>query len=132
MSVQRNPYSHWGGERSNSDYRGRETQASSLTRQMMRQPEYLTTSNRVNPGPGRNLRAKTAESLVQIPHNLRNEDIWGWQGWTEISEYYAQSDVSNNLLEGPANREEIPLYPPVVVQVLPVFDPRVFKNGVFQ
>jgi hypothetical protein len=99
---------------------------------MMRQPEYLTTSNRVNPGPWRNLRARAAGSEVQIPHNLRNEDIWGWQGWTEISEYYAQSDVSNNLLEGPANREEIPSYPPVVVQVLPFFDPRVFKNGVFQ
>ena len=108
MSVQRNPYSRWEGERSNSDYRSRETQASSLTRQMMRQPEYLTSRNRVNPGPGRNLRARTAESKIQIHQNFRNEDIWGWQGWTEISEYYAQSDVSNNLLEGPANREEIP------------------------
>lgn len=132
MSVQRNPYSHWEGERSNSDYRSRETQASSLTRQMMRQPEYLTTSNRVNPGPRRNLRARTAESTVQIPQNFLNEDIWGWQGWTEISEYYTQSDVSNNLLEGPADKGEIPLFPPVATQIMSVFNPEVSRDGVFQ
>ncbi len=132
MAVLENPYRHWEDERKNSDYRSRETQASSLARQMMRQPEYLTTRNRVNPGPNRNLRARVAESLAQTPHDPRNEDIWGWQSWMETSEYYTQSLASNNLLEAPANTDQIPLLPPVAVPILPTFDQRVFKNGVFQ
>jgi hypothetical protein len=99
MAVQQNPSKYWEDSRSESDYRSRETQASSLTRQMLRQPEYLVRSNRVNPGPERNTRANTADTTAQIPHHTCNEDIWGWQQWTETREYVSQSPVSSNLLE---------------------------------
>lgn len=99
MAVQQNPYEYWSDERSESDYRSRETQASALTRQMLRQPDYLLRSNRVNPGPERNTRARTADALAQVPHHTSNEDVWGWQRWTETKEYVAPSPVSSNLLE---------------------------------
>jgi hypothetical protein len=99
LAVQENPYPYWSDERSESDYRSRETQASSLTRQMLRQPEYLLRNNRVNPGPLRNLRARTADSIAQIPHDTRNEEMWGWQRWTDRDYYLVESDISNNLLE---------------------------------
>lgn len=99
MAVQQNPYEYWGDKRNEADYRSRETQASSLTRQMLKQPEYLRTRNRVNPGPLRNLRARAADAVVQTPHTTCNEDVWGWQRWTETGEYLTTSDVSSNLLE---------------------------------
>jgi len=79
MAVNQNPYGRWEEVRNSSDYRSRETQASSLTRQMLSQREYLRCENRVNPGPMRNLRARIADSVEQVPHNTANEDIWGWQ-----------------------------------------------------
>ncbi len=108
MAVQSNPYRHWDDERENSDYRSRETQASALTRQMMRQPEYLLRSNRVNPGPERNVRARGADSQTQTPHGTCNEDVWGWQQWTETTEYVVPSPVSNNLLEKDTDGSNIP------------------------
>lgn len=107
MAVQQNPFERWITVRENSDYRSKETQASSLTRQMLSQPEYLRNTNRVNPGPYRNLRARDADIAGQTPHITGNEDIWGWQRWTEGSEYLAVSEVSSSLRE-PANPEEIP------------------------
>jgi hypothetical protein len=99
MAVQKNPYLRWAEIRENSDYRSRETQASSLTRQMLSQPEYLLRNNRVNPGPLRNLRVNAADSAQQIPHKTCNEDVWGWQKWTEESEYLLPTDLATNLLE---------------------------------
>lgn len=107
MSVQRNPYERWIGVRNTSDYRSRETQISSLTRQMMSLPEYLRDRNRVNPGPKRNLRARHSYQSGQTPHLLGNEDIWGWQKWTEESEYLATSLYASVLKER-VNREDIP------------------------
>ena len=108
VAVQQNPYQYWNDERSESDYRSKETQASSLTRQMLRQPEYLRSRNRVNPGPLRNSRAAAANSTPQFPHTTCNEDVWGWQKWTETSEYRTSSDVSNNLLEESTESCDIP------------------------
>lgn len=99
MALKTNPYRHWEDDKNKADYRSRETQASSLTRQMMRQSEYLLDRNRVNPGPSRNLRARAAEALLQVPHELRNEDIWGWQRWADKNYSYINSPLSNNLLE---------------------------------
>ena len=97
MSVQNNPFVEWENVRENSDYRSRETQASALTRQMMRQEEYLRRENRVNPGPHRNTRA--AGVPPQSPHGLCNEDMWGWQRWTEEKRLVTPSELSNNLLK---------------------------------
>jgi hypothetical protein len=108
LAVQENPYGHWENERSESDYRSRETQASVLTRQMLRQPRFLLRSNRVNPGPLRNLRARAAESAQQIPHSTCNEEIWGWQQWTDTKEYLQASEVSSNLLEEDTDPCSIP------------------------
>lgn len=66
---------------------------------MLSQPEFLTTQNRVNPGPMRNTRASGADVLAQRPHDTRNEDIWGWQRWTEDGYILLGSETSNNLLE---------------------------------
>lgn len=99
MAVQKNPYWQWEDDRDRADYRSRETQASSFTRQMLRQPEYLRFRNRVNPGPARNSRARNADAQSQIPHKASNEDMWGWQAWAEIRRYLEQSEFSNNLLE---------------------------------
>ena len=108
MAVQGNPYRYWENERENADYRSRETQASALTRQMLRQPEYLLRSNRVNPGPERNTRAGVADAMEQAPHPTCNEDVWGWQQWTDTVEYLAPSPVSNNLLEQDTDGGDIP------------------------
>lgn len=97
MAVKSNPYRYWEDKRDTSDYRSKETQASSLARQMMSQPEYLRDSNRVNPGPRRNTRADSADAKQQTPHNTTNEDVWGWQPWIEVG--IQNSDVSNNLKE---------------------------------
>lgn len=99
MATSSNPYENWIDVRSNADYRSRETQTSSLTRQMLKQPEYLRSRNRVNPGPFRNLRARVAESSAQIPIDVCNEDIWGWQPWSESREHLLQTDQATNLLE---------------------------------
>lgn len=99
MAVQENPYGYWENERSEADYRSRETQASALTRQMLSQPEFLLLRNRVNPGPLRNLRARAADSVAQVPHQSCNEEMWGWQQWTDTREYLSTSEVSSNLLE---------------------------------
>ncbi len=107
MAVQINPYLRWVEVRQNSDYRSRETQASSLTRQMLSQAEYLRNRNRVNPGPLRNLRDNAADSAQQIPHGTCNEDIWGWQKWTEEGEYLLPTDLATNLLER-QNLKDIP------------------------
>lgn len=99
MAVQRNPYRHWEEKRNKSDFRSRETQASSFVRQMLSQTEYLRDSNRVNPGPMRNTRAELAISKDQLPHDVRTEDMWGWQKWAEVGVYFEPSTVSSNLLE---------------------------------
>lgn len=108
LAVDKNPYREWESLRASSDYRSRETQASSLTRQMLSRPEYLRDSNRVNPGPLRNLRARAADSKTQEPHITCNEDVWGWQRWTEAEEYVTQSELSSNLLEQSTSKDGIP------------------------
>jgi hypothetical protein len=108
LAVQENPYQHWEAERSEADYRSRETQASALTRQMLRHPEYLMNRNRVNPGPLRNLRARAADSVQQVPHTSCNEEMWGWQHWTETNQYLTDSGVSSNLLERDTDTSDIP------------------------
>ena len=99
MSVKTNPYRNWENKRKNSDYRSRETQSSALTRQMLSQPEYLLDRNRVDPGPSQNLRAHVADAQPQIPHDTLNEDIWGWQPWSDQDYNLIRSPSSNNLLE---------------------------------
>lgn len=108
MAVQTSPYQNWEDGRDNADYRSRETQASSLTRQMLRQPEYLRDRNRVNPGPSRNLRARAADAQPQAPHHTCSEDVWGWQQWTETGQYLVPSPISNNLLEQDTDSSGIP------------------------
>ena len=108
LAVDKNPYREWESLRTSSDYRSRETQASSLTRQMLRRPEYLRDSNRVNPGPYRSLRARAADSKPQEPHITCNEDVWGWQRWTEVDEYVTQSELSSNLFEKSTSKDGIP------------------------
>jgi hypothetical protein len=107
MAVQQNPYQRWVGVRQAADYRSRETQASSLTRQMLSQSEYLRNRNRVNPGPLRNTRAAAADSVPQTPHGTCNEDMWGWQRWTEQGEYLLPTELATNLLER-QNTSDIP------------------------
>lgn len=82
MAVRENPYNKWQRDKTHSDYRSTDTQVISLVRQQLSQPEYLTTRNRINPGPLRNKRAAIADSTPQIPHVFGSEDIWGWQPWT--------------------------------------------------
>lgn len=107
MAVQQNPYQRWVQVKGDADYRSQETQTSSLTRQMLSQPEYLRNRNRVNPGPLRNLRARMADSPPQAPLSTCNEDIWGWQRWTEQSEYLLPTAHATNLLER-QNTSDIP------------------------
>lgn len=111
MAVQSDPYHYWEDERENSDYRSRQTQASSLTRQMLRQVEYLRNSNRVNPGPSRNVRAIKADLIKLIPHFTINEDIWGWQAWSDRKLQLSESLFSDSLLEqNTINPGELSLY----------------------
>lgn len=99
MAVNNNPYEAWKKIRSGSDYRNTDTQITSLVRQQLSQAEYLRTSNRVNPGPYRNLRAKFADNSLQSSHTLTNEDMWGWQRWTEENLYLRESELTENLFE---------------------------------
>lgn len=99
MAVSNNPFQNWERQRDSSDYRSRETQMSSLTRQMMKRPEYLREINRVNPGPLRNTRAKNADLFGPYPERVNNQDLWGWQPWAEKGYYLVGSDLSSNLLE---------------------------------
>jgi hypothetical protein len=99
MAVNNNPHEAWKNLRSNSDYRSTDTQITSLVRQQLSQTEYLRTSNRVNPGPYRNLRTQIADSSPQNPHPLGSEDLWGWQQWTEDSSLYKDSELAEDLLE---------------------------------
>lgn len=82
MAVFKNPYKEWQNLRNTSDYRSTDTQVTSIVRQQLSQSEYLRSSNRVNPGPNRNLRVKIAENSAQIPHVFGSEDMWGWQIWS--------------------------------------------------
>jgi hypothetical protein len=107
MAVNKNPYREWQGGRQNADYRCTDTQITSLTRQQLSQPDYLRNSNRVNPGPGRNLRAKLADETPQLPHPLGSEDMWGWQRWTSISETTRETPLADGLVEK-LNKAETP------------------------
>lgn len=98
MAVFKNPYREWQNLRNKSDYRSTDTQITSLVRQQLSQPEYLRTSNRVNPGPNRISRIKIAESNPQIPHVLGSEDMWGWQIWA--SKKYQNNLFSSYLAPG--------------------------------
>ena len=82
MAVNKNPYWEWEDLRKSSDYRSTDTQATSLVRQQLSQAEFLTSSNRVNPGPMRNTRTRAADAKLEFPHVTASEDMWGWQQWT--------------------------------------------------
>jgi len=99
MAVNTNPYRKWGQSQEVSDYRSTDTQVTSLVRQQLSQSEYLTSSNRVNPGPMRNHRATQADLADQLAHDTWNEDLWGWQSWADERNLFSQSTVSDNLLE---------------------------------
>lgn len=100
MAVNNNPYEKWEELKASSDYRSTDTQITSLVRQQLSQSEYLRVSNRVNPGPYRNLRVSVAESRAQVPHPLGSEDMWGWQKWTEADPSELQEpSVAEGLLE---------------------------------
>jgi hypothetical protein len=99
VAVAKNPFEEWERLRASSDYRSTDTQATSLVRQQLSQPEYLSNSNRVNPGPLRNFRAGQADSKDQLAHNTYNEEMWGWQAWAEASNQLSESTVADILLE---------------------------------
>ncbi len=100
MAVNKNPYEEWQNLKTNSDYRSTDTQLSSLTRQQLSQSEYLTTSNRVNPGPLRNTRVGAANSKPQLPHPLGSEDMWGWQQWPNLlPSDLIEPNIAEDLLE---------------------------------
>lgn len=99
MAVSNNPYQNWLREKGLSDYRSRTTQMASLARQMMKRPEYLRTTNRVNPGPERNTRAAKSDLYGPYPERVGAEDLWGWQPWAEGGFYKTGSELSSNLLE---------------------------------
>lgn len=100
MATSKNPYLEWEKGRQNSDYRCTDTQVTSLVRQQLSQSEYLRTSNRVNAGPFRRLRAEVADSVNQKPHVFGSEDMWGWQSWTQVWYGYASgSELAEGLIE---------------------------------
>lgn len=100
MAVNKNPHEEWQNLKTNSDYRSTDTQLSSLTRQQLSQSEYLTASNRVNPGPLRNTRASAADSKPQLPHPLGSEDMWGWQQWPNLlPSDLIEPNIAEDLLE---------------------------------
>jgi hypothetical protein len=100
MAVSKNPYGEWENLRQNSDYRSTDTQVNSLVKTQLSNPEFLRTSNRVNPGPYRNLRARVADNSDQIPHPFGSEDLWGWQEWAdETASLIQQPEIADNLLE---------------------------------
>lgn len=94
------PYEHWESSLNLRDYRSMETQASSFTRQILKNSQNLYCSNRVNTGPFRATRAKIAEQKIQIPHNTLKEDLWGWHPWTDPAHRNTVSQSSEFLLEG--------------------------------
>ena len=106
MAVNNNPYAKWEELKASSDYRSTDTQITSLVRQQLSQSDYLRTSNRVNPGPYRNLRSQAADSKPQVPHPLGSEDMWGWQQWTQVDPSGLQEpDLAENLFEESADAE---------------------------
>jgi hypothetical protein len=127
LAVQQNPFEYWDDERDRADYRSKQTQASSLTRQMLRQPEYFRNRNRVNPGPGRNKRADQADLAGQSAHVTWNEDVWGWQAWSERRRQLSESLHSDNLLEentiNPIDQESYEDFNQPVTVSLPVIVP---------
>lgn len=127
MAVQQNPFEYWEEEREIADYRSKQTQASSLTRQMLRQTEYLRNRNRVNPGPGRNKRAGQADLAGQSAHVAWNEDVWGWQAWSERRRQLSESLNSDNLLEentiNPVDQESYADFNQPITYTPPVFVP---------
>jgi hypothetical protein len=98
MATNTNPYNSWQTLRQNSDYRSRETQSQALVRQQLSQPEFLSETNRVNPGPKQVTRTKMADSSSQVPHVLSPEDMWGWQNWAN-KPALTTSSVSPQLKE---------------------------------
>ena len=107
VAVSKNPYREWENLKSSSDYRSTDTQITSLVRQQLSKESFLRTSNRVNPGPYRNLRAKVADSKAQLPHPLGSEDLWGWQKWTEDIQNSQETNLAENLLDV-KNKAEVP------------------------
>jgi len=119
MAVNTNPYREWEHLREISDYRSTDTQVTSLVRQQLSQSEYLTSSNRVNPGPLRNTRAQMADGAPEVPHVVGSEDMWGWQQWaeefdplrpssalaTELKEEYLDQEIPGKSYR-PANKVE--------------------------
>lgn len=99
MAVSKNPYKEWEAKKSTADYRSTETQLNSLTRQQMSKPSFLRSSNRVNPGPMRGLRAKVADSQPLLPHPLGSQDLWGWQPWPERKNNVSETHLADNLLK---------------------------------
>lgn len=100
MAINQNPYEGWQELKSSSDYRSTDTQITSLVRKQLSQEEYLSTSNRVNPGPQRNYRTRVADNNPQAPHPLGSEDMWGWQQWTKINPAsLTESQEAEGLLE---------------------------------
>ena len=130
MAVENNPFQEWQRLRSTGDYRITDTQATSLVRQQLSQPEYLTSSNRVNPGPFRNTRANIAGVAAPVPHALGLEDMWGWQPWFDQGRQVSESTLSDNLLEvdtispnDPGSYPDLnqPAYvPPIITPLEPV------------
>ena len=100
VAVSKNPFREWGKLRQNSDYRSTDTQITSFVRQQLSQSDYLLTSNRVNPGPFRNLRALAADNTPKVAHVTGSEDLWGWQPWTDkFNQEKQSSDIAENLID---------------------------------
>jgi hypothetical protein len=100
VAVSKNPFREWEKLRQNSDYRSTDTQITSFVRQQLSQSDYLLTSNRVNPGPFRNLRASVADNTPEVAHVTGSEDLWGWQSWTGKFNQEKQSpDIAENLID---------------------------------
>ena len=100
MAVNNNPFREWENLKESSDYRSTDTQITSLVRQQLSQPEYLLSSNRVNPGPLRNTRARVADTKPQFPHVTGSEDMWGWQPLTNsFDPSRLDPEIAENLKE---------------------------------
>lgn len=98
MALNKNPYAKWARDERSADYRSTTTQVFSAVRQLLSQENYLRDSNRVNPGPWRNARVAYLEQFCQEAHDLRNEDMWGWQGWADPDSCRAETPLADNLL----------------------------------
>lgn len=108
MAVNTNPYREWEQLQGTSDYRSTDTQVTSLVRQQLSQAEYLTSSNRVNPGPLRNTRAHMADGAAKVPHVVGSEDMWGWQQWAESFDPIRPSSALATELKEEYTNQEIP------------------------